>query len=94
VAYSPFGAGRFPSEKTARGRVLADVARERGATARQIALAFLVRDPHVLAIPKAARVEHVVDIAAAGDLVLTSDELRRIEAAFPRPRPGGPLPML
>jgi diketogulonate reductase-like aldo/keto reductase len=84
VAYSPFGAGSFPTERTPGGRVLADVARERGATPHQVALAFLLRDPHVLAIPKAARVAHVEDIAGAGDLVLTDAEIRVIDAAFPR----------
>jgi diketogulonate reductase-like aldo/keto reductase len=93
VAYSPFGAGQFPNEKTARGRVIADVARERGATARQVALAFLLRDPNVLVIPKAARVDHIVELAGAGDLVLTRDETRRIEAAFPCPAEG-PLPTI
>lgn len=84
VAYSPFGSGRFPSERTAGGRVLRDVARSRGATPHQVALAFLLRHPRVVTIPKAARAAHVDDIAGAGDLVLTDDEIRRIDAAFPR----------
>jgi diketogulonate reductase-like aldo/keto reductase len=84
VAYSPFGAGDFPGERTARGRVLAEVARERGATPHQVALAFLLRDPHVLAIPKAARVAHVEDIAGAADLVLGDADIKKIDAAFPR----------
>lgn len=89
VAYSPLGAGRFPAPAGpvgAGGRVLAEVARARGATPHQVALAFLVRDPNVLAIPKAARVAHVEDVAGAGDLVLTADELRRVDEAFPRAR--------
>ena len=94
VAYSPFGAGRFPSTATARGRVLADVARARGATPHQVALAFLVRHEGVVAIPKAARRAHVIDVAAAGDLVLSDDEVRRLDAAFPLPRAAGPLPVL
>ncbi len=94
VAYSPFGAGRFPTEKTARGRVLAEVARGCGATPHQVALAFLVRHPSVVAIPKAARVAHVEEIAGAGDLVLPEDAMRRLEAAFPVPRATGGLPML
>ena len=93
VAYSPFGAGSFPSERSARGRVLAEIARGRGATPHQVALAFLLRFPVVLTIPKAARVAHVEEIAGAGDLVLTDPEVRQIEAAFPRPGPGS-LPML
>jgi diketogulonate reductase-like aldo/keto reductase len=94
VAYSPFGAGRFPTEKTARGRVLAEVGLACGATPHQVALAFLVRHPAVLAIPKAARIAHVEDIAGALDLVLPDDAVRRIEAAFPLPRATGGLPML
>ena len=94
VAYSPFGAGRFPSASSARGKALADVARARGATPRQVALAFLVRDPSVVAIPKAARAAHVEELAGAGDLVLTPDELERIDAAFPRPAGQRALPTL
>jgi diketogulonate reductase-like aldo/keto reductase len=93
VAYSPFGAGDFPSERTARGHVLAEVARERGATSHQVALAFLLRHGGVFTIPKAARVEHVDDVARAGELVLTGDEILRLEAAFPRSESGS-LPML
>jgi diketogulonate reductase-like aldo/keto reductase len=94
VAYSPFGSGRFPDAKTARGRVLADVAKARGATTRQVALAFLLSDPAALVIPKAARVEHVVEMAAAGDLELTGDERKTLEAAFPRPHTRGALPSI
>jgi diketogulonate reductase-like aldo/keto reductase len=94
VAYSPFGAGRFPPANSPRGRVLAEIARERGASPHQVALAFLARDPHVFAIPKAAQTQHVEDVAAAGSLVLTEDELRRIDAAFPRPHKGSRLPVL
>jgi diketogulonate reductase-like aldo/keto reductase len=84
VAYSPFGAGNFPSERTARGRVLSEVARSRGATPRQVALAFLLRHPSVFTIPKAARVAHIEENAGAADLVLTGDEIRRIDTEFPR----------
>jgi diketogulonate reductase-like aldo/keto reductase len=94
VAYSPFGAGRFPSPTSARGRVLSEIARTRGATPHQVALAFLVRDPNVLTIPKAARVAHVEDVAGAGDLVLSADELQRIDAAFPPPKGAGRLPVI
>jgi diketogulonate reductase-like aldo/keto reductase len=63
---------------------LAEIARARGATPRQVALAFLARDRNVLTIPKAARVAHVEELAAAGDMVLSGDELERLDAAFPR----------
>ena len=41
VAYSPFGYGNFPDERSRGGRVLADIAAAHDATPRQIALAFL-----------------------------------------------------
>lgn len=94
TAYSPFGSGDFPAATSAGGRVLAEIAKARGATARQVALAFLTRDPAVFAIPKAADPAHAADNAAAGDLVLTPEEIARIDGAFPRgPAPRG-LPMI
>jgi diketogulonate reductase-like aldo/keto reductase len=86
VGYSPFGSGRFPGPRSAGGRVLVDVARAHDATPRQVALAFLVREPGLFAIPKAGRADHVRENAAAGDLVLSAADVRRIDAAFPRGR--------
>jgi len=92
VAYSPLGSGRFPSPRSRGGRVLAELAAAHGGTPRQVALAFLLRRPSLFAIPKASRSEHVEENAAAGDLVLSEDEARRIDEAFPRGRrrPGVP----
>jgi diketogulonate reductase-like aldo/keto reductase len=83
VAYSPLGAGRFPSLSRGGGRVLAEIGADHGVSPRAVALRFLVRRPSVFAIPKAARVEHVLDNARAGDLRLSDAELARIDAAFP-----------
>jgi diketogulonate reductase-like aldo/keto reductase len=94
VAYSPFGHDRFPAPRSTGGRVLAAIARARGATPRQVALAFLIRQPQVFAIPKAASPAHVEENAGAGDLTLAPDDIARIEAAFPLGRPSGSLPML
>lgn len=94
VAYSPFGHGSFPGPRTPGGRVLEDIAASHGATARQVALRFLVRRPSLFTIPKASSPEHAADNAGAGALRLTEAELARIDAAFPLgPRPGR-LPML
>ncbi len=94
VAYSPFGHSRFPGAHTPGGRVLAEIAAAHDATPRQVALAFLVRRPSVLAIPKAATPEHVVENAGAGDLRLSQEEIAQIDAAFPGGRRQGSLPML
>jgi diketogulonate reductase-like aldo/keto reductase len=88
VGYTPFGPGRFPGPRSAGGRVLEEIAAAHGATARQVALAFLVRRPLLFAIPKAARLEHVAENAGAGDLSLSPTEIARVEQAFPLgPRP-------
>jgi len=83
IGYSPFGSGDFPAPGSAKGKVLAEVGAAFGASARQVALAFLTRRPSMLAIPKAARVAHVEDNTGAGDLVLPADAIAKIEAAFP-----------
>ena len=84
VAYSPFGSGEFPSPASAGGRVLDEIAKAHGATPHQIALAFLLRFPSLFAIPKAANAEHTADNAAAAEIELGEDEVRRLDRAFPR----------
>ena len=83
VGYSPFGSGDFPQPQSKGGKVLGDVARAHGVTPHQLALAFLVRDPHVLAIPKSAKVARVRENAGAAGLKLGRDEVARLEEAFP-----------
>ena len=94
VAYSPFGSGRFPSPRSRGGRRLAAIGQAHGVGPRAVALAFLARDPRVLVIPKAATVAHVEENAAAGELTLTVDELASLDAAFPRGRTPGALPVI
>jgi diketogulonate reductase-like aldo/keto reductase len=94
VAYSPFGHNDFPKPASASGAVLQTIVKRRGASARQVALAYLAREPNVFAIPKASSAEHAADNAAAGDLVLSAEDIAALDKAFPRgPKPRG-LPML
>ena len=90
----PVGHDNFPQPRSAGGRALAEIAQARGATARQVALAFLVGRAGVFTIPKAGTVAHVDENAGAGDLALEPDEIALIEAAFPRRRAERGLPML
>jgi diketogulonate reductase-like aldo/keto reductase len=88
VGYSPFGQGNFPGRRTRGGRVLQEIAEEHGATPRQVALRFLVRRPALFAIPKAGSPEHTEENAGAGALMLTAEDLARLDEAFPLgPRP-------
>jgi diketogulonate reductase-like aldo/keto reductase len=94
VGYSPFGHGQFPAATTAGGRVLQEIAQRLGATARQVALAFLTRRAPLFTIPKAASATHAEENAAAGKLELSPDDITRIDTAFPRGRAPRSLPML
>jgi diketogulonate reductase-like aldo/keto reductase len=94
VGYSPLGSGKFPSERSARGRVLEDLALRRGVTRQQIALAFLTRCEGTFVIPKAMHITHVRDNAQAGDLVLTDEEITSIDRTFPVPEHDAPLAVI
>ena len=94
VGYSPLGSGEFPSEQSKRGRVLAEIAEQRGLRSQQVALAFLARLEGTFVIPKAANVEHARENAAAGDIVLSDEEVVAVEGAFPLPDKDVPLAVL
>jgi len=80
MAYSPVEQGRLP-----RSGALSRIAAERGVSAFQIALAWLLRRPNVLAIPKASKEAHVRENRRALDLELSEEELRLIDRDFPPP---------
>jgi len=95
VAYTPFGQSTAVFDaRTRHGRVLQEIADDHGATARQVALRFLLRHPEVFVIPKASSVAHVTDNAGTLALELSETEIARIDAAFPRGRPRRGLPMI
>jgi diketogulonate reductase-like aldo/keto reductase len=89
MAYSPVDQG---SLLTKRG--LKQIAARRGVTPAQVALAWLLHQEGVVAIPKAARPDHVRENRAALDLELTPEELSELDRAFPPPKRPEPLQML
>lgn len=89
MAYSPMEQGGLPAQGA-----LAAVARRHEASLYQIALAWVLRQPRVIAIPKAATVQHVRENRAAGELELTPEDLAEIDAAFPPPTRKSRLEML
>ena len=61
--------------------VLREVAAAHDATPSQIALAWTVHHPHVVAIPGASSVAQVESNAAAADIALAADEYGALTAA-------------
>jgi diketogulonate reductase-like aldo/keto reductase len=88
VGYTPFG---NISSHGKQAEILAGIAANYGATVRQVALAFLVRDDLLFAIPKAANVDHVVENIKAGSLKLEAKDIEAISNAFPAPKQDVPL---
>ncbi|MER9421885.1 aldo/keto reductase [Mesorhizobium sp. M0317] len=80
MAYSPVEQGAL-----ARNSRLETIAARHNATAAQIALAWVMAQPGVIAIPKASSQEHVRQNFAALDIELTAEDLAELDRAFPPP---------
>ncbi|MFZ3375138.1 MAG: aldo/keto reductase [Chthoniobacterales bacterium] len=101
MAYSPVGHGRGLLEnatlkKIAKRHVAtchAEASRE-GWTSAQIALAWVLRQDGVVAIPKASNETHVRENAESAKIRLTKQDLAEIDREFPPPKSKRPLPML
>jgi len=89
LAYSPIEQGRLLDHKE-----LKNVAARHDAKPAEVALAWLLRQDGVVAIPKAANVAHVREKHAASALRLTRDDLAALDRAFPAPTEAIPLAML
>jgi len=81
MAYSPIEQGAMLGNAQ-----LKLVASRHGATPAQVALAWLLRQPGIAAIPKAGNAAHVRENRAAVELTLTDDDLTELDRAFPPPR--------
>ncbi len=90
MAYSPVGQGG----RLLRSAALREVAKRHDATPAQIAIAWGLRHPHVISIPKAVDPEHVRQNAKAGEIVLSEADLAAIDAEHPPPRRKQSLGML
>ena len=81
MAYSPYDEGRLLQSDD-----LKRIAHVAGVDPATLALAWLMRHDDVIAIPKAARREHVDAIRAAAGLALTPDVVAALDRAFPPPK--------
>lgn len=89
MAYSPFDQGRL-----LRNRKLKAFAQERGMAPAQVALAWLLAQDGVIAIPKTGQLERVGEHAAALEKPLSEEDLQALDGMFPPPTKARPLAML
>lgn len=88
MAYSPLGQGPL-----LRKPVLKKVADKHGTDPAAIALAWVLRHPGVITIPKAVKPDHVRANMKALDVKLDTEDLKALDAAFPPPKKSAPLDM-
>lgn len=89
MAYSPIEQGRLLGHDQ-----VAEVAAGHGATPAQVALAWVLEQEMVAAIPRSSNPEHTRENAQARDLHLTEDDIAALDRAFPPPAGPQPLEML
>jgi diketogulonate reductase-like aldo/keto reductase len=78
MAYGPLGEGALTQHP-----LLVEIGRERGVSAGQIALAWCLREPDIVVIPKSSNVQRMQDNFGASNVHLNPAELARIDQAFP-----------
>ena len=86
MAYSPIDQGELVDHAALRA-----VAESHRATPAQVALAWVLRQTGVMAIPKASRAAHLRHNWAAQDLRLSDADLAELDHLFPPPRRKRPL---
>jgi diketogulonate reductase-like aldo/keto reductase len=89
MAYSPIEQGRL-----LRDPALGRVAARHGVTPAAAALAWVLREPGVIAIPKTASLEHLKQNLACLDVALAAQDLAELDQAFAPPRRKRALEML
>jgi diketogulonate reductase-like aldo/keto reductase len=89
MAYCPIDQGALATDQ-----VFTEIGARHGVSAAQAALAWVMREPDVIAIPKAVSAPHLRDNFAAAGLRLTARDLTVIDIAFPPPDGPEPLAMV
>ncbi len=86
MAYTPLGGSQVTGNKA-----VAEVAKRHGVTPSAIAIAWTMRDPNVISIPKTANLEHLEANRKAADITLSAEDLAALDKAFPPPKKAMPL---
>lgn len=81
MAYSPIDQGTL-----ARHQALAAIGEPLGLSAAQVALAWVIQQAGVVAIPKAVKATHLSDNLAAAEVTLGAEQLQQIDQLFAPPR--------
>jgi diketogulonate reductase-like aldo/keto reductase len=94
MAYSPIAQGGAEQKRLLNHLTIKSIAARQNVTPAQIALAWLLRQPDMVVIPKASQPEHIRQNRAALDIELSEQDIKELDKAFPPPDRKIPLEML
>lgn len=92
MAYCPVGRGGnlvtgagVSKAELMQDKNVIEVAQRKGISISQLLLAWVLRQPDVVAIPKAVGTDHIDENVAAAEIVLTDEDLAQLDESFPAP---------
>ena len=94
MAYSPVAPNAQMQKRMFNDRNVKSIAQEHGATPAQIALAWVLRERDIIAIPKASQRQHIRENREAIDIQLSKEDLAKLDQSFPPPTRKIPLETL
>lgn len=94
MAYSPVAPNAQMQKRMFNDRNVRAIAQEHSATPAQIALAWVLRERDIIAIPKASQRQHIRENREAIDIQLTKEDLAKLDQYFPPPTRKVPLETL
>jgi diketogulonate reductase-like aldo/keto reductase len=82
IAYSPLGQGKIPRGRGSSFKVLDEIAGRMGKSRNQVALNWVLQHDSVVAIPKAADMDHVKENAEVAEWELSGEDYQRLAKGF------------
>ena len=91
MAYCPMGQGGNLNSGLQHNDTIQAIAKKHQVSEMQVILSFILHQQNTIAIPRTGNLEHMKENIAAQDIKLTSEELDRLDQAFPAPTKRVPL---
>ena len=85
IAYCPLAQGGLLKKSLLNNEILINIAKHHNVKTIQILLAWSIRNNNIISIPKASRIEHVLENAEASCIYLSEDELIKLDKVFLKP---------
>lgn len=85
MAYCPLAQGGQLRSGILRNPAVKEVAKRHGCKEIQVLLAFVLASKQTIAIPKVSRMDHLKEVLAVENIVLSNEDLELLQSAYPSP---------